>query len=62
MDIRTGWQPRHGPSKRRRGAKKARLAIDEVRILKAEVPAGSRFKGYEDFVIQDLMVKPLVIR
>ncbi len=62
MDRKTEAKPKHGSSERRRGPKNARLAVDEVRILKAEVPAGSRFKGYEDFVVQDLMVKPLVIR
>jgi hypothetical protein len=51
-----------GRSKRRRGPKTARLAVDEVRILRREVPPGSRFKGYEDFVVQELMVRPWVIR
>lgn len=51
-----------GRSKRRRGPKSARLAVDEVRILRPEVPPGSRFKGYEDFVVQELMVRPWVIR
>ena len=51
-----------GRGQRRRGPKNARLAVDEVRILQAEVPPGSRFKGYEDFVVQDLVVRPRVIR
>ena len=32
----------------RRGGKIDRLVIDEERVLKAAVPPGSRFKGYED--------------
>ena len=31
----------------RRGGKIDRLVIDEERVLKAAVPPGSRFKGYE---------------
>jgi hypothetical protein len=50
-----------GRGKRRRGAKNARLTVDEVCIVPAEVPPGSRFKGYEDFVVQDLVVRPRVI-
>lgn len=45
---------------RRRGAKC--LAIDEERVLEVSVPAGSRFKGYEDFIVQDLIVKAHVVR
>jgi hypothetical protein len=44
------------------GNKTAKRVIDETRIVKASVPAGSRFKGYEDFVVQDLVLRPHVVR
>jgi hypothetical protein len=59
MEKATEAKPR---GRGRRGPKNARLTVDEVRILRPEVPPGSRFKGYEDFVVQDLVVEPRVIR
>jgi hypothetical protein len=47
--------------KRRRGKTLTRV-LAEDRIITAEVPAGSRFKGYESFLIQDLVVRPVAIR
>jgi Transposase IS66 family len=44
-----------------RGPKTPRVAVDEV-VLRTAAPAGSRFKGYEDFVVQDLVIRPRVIR
>jgi hypothetical protein len=51
-----------GAGVRRRGPTKAKLVIDEDRVLPAPAPAGSRFKGYEEFVVQDLVVRPHVVR
>jgi hypothetical protein len=46
----------------RRGPKTSQLTIHEERIMRATVPAGSRFKGYEDFIVQDLVVRPHTVR
>ena len=47
-------------AKRRRGAK--RLAVDQDRVIAIPHPEGSRFKGYEDYVAQELVMKRLVVR
>ncbi|MCP4244539.1 MAG: transposase, partial [bacterium] len=52
-----------GGRKRRRGPKNSRLVIDEDKVLKpAGVPKGSRFKGTQDYVVQDLIIKSHVVR
>lgn len=53
-----------GDGRRRgRGAKNTKLVISEERIVQASsVPPGSRFKGYTDFVVQDLVVHAHVTR
>jgi hypothetical protein len=52
-----------GKRKRRRGAKRGALALDETRILKPDsLPEGARFKGYEDFIVQDIVIMPWTVR
>ena len=62
--MEQGTTPKPGGKRgRRRGRGKSvpRVSVEE-QILKAEVPAGSRFKGYEDFVVQDLELRVRVVR
>ncbi len=59
MDRATDPKPGGRKRKRRgRGSKLSRSTIDEECIVKADVPDGSRFKGYEDYVVQDLILRP----
>lgn len=46
--------------RRHRGAK--RMAVTEERVIPADVPPGSRFKGYETTVVQDVVIQSVVIR
>src|SRR4051794_22079729 len=53
-------QERAAGKRRRKRAKSADLTIHEERIIKAgPVPPGSRFKGYQTFVVQDLVLRSL---
>src|SRR3954463_3509924 len=49
------------PPKGRRGPVTPRVAVED-RILTAAVPPGSRFKGYTDFFVQDLVLRARCIR
>ena len=48
--------------KRPRGVKRDAQAITAERVLKASVPAGSRFKGGEDILVHDLRLSAEVVR
>jgi len=61
MDKATGPEPAE-KSRGSKARKVGRLTIHEDRVITADVPVGSRFKGYEDFLVQDLMLRPPVIR
>ena len=47
-------------SNRRRGSQLDKLTIGETVVVRAKAPAGSRHKGYEEIVVQDLSLSPQV--
>jgi hypothetical protein len=51
-----------GASRRRRGKIVPRVSVADPILKAAEVPPGSRFKGYEDFVVQELELRVRAIR
>src|SRR6202140_4761354 len=54
--------PTAGGTGRRKGRKTSKLTIHEERTVKvASPPQGSRFKGYTNFVVQDLLIRPHVV-
>ena len=64
--LETPSPPPRQPGQKRPGSAKrlktAELTItDEVFVPLVDRPAGSIFKGYEDFVVQDLIIRPEVI-
>jgi hypothetical protein len=62
MEEATSPKPSSAKGKRRRGrGRQTRVAVED-RVLKVPVPVGSRFKGYEFYVVQDLEIRPRAIR
>ena len=45
---------------RRRGPGVSKLSIERTVMLTTAVPAGSRLKGYEEIIVQDIAFKPEV--
>jgi hypothetical protein len=65
--LETPPRPPRDPHAKRPGSAKrsktAQLTITEETVLRLpQVPEGAVFKGYEDFVVQDLILQPRVIR
>ncbi|WP_036567917.1 IS66 family transposase [Brucella rhizosphaerae] len=50
-----------GQSKRRRGPKQDTDRVDREVVLYAEVPAGSRFKGYKSCYVRELVLRAEVV-
>ena len=58
METATGPAAKTKRKIGRRGSKRAKLTITETKIVEApNVPVGARFKGYEEFIVQDLVVQ-----
>lgn len=49
-------------SRRRRGAKRDRDAVTAEVVVKAAPPLGSRFKGYQDILVRELVISAEVVR
>src|SRR5450759_3010058 len=63
MEQASEPKPQAGRRKRRRpGRERIARVVVEHRVPSIAVPAASRFNGYESFLIQDLVLRPVAIR
>ena len=62
MDKATTPAAGPGQSRAKRGRGAKRLSVTDEQIVTVAAPAGSRFKGYEDVLVQDLHWAARVIR
>ncbi len=64
--METPPRPPRQPGQKRPGSAKrlktAQLIVTDQVVPLADKPPGSLFKGYEDFVVQDILISPKVIR
>ena len=58
----SGTKAKAGHKKRKRKRCRRSPEVSEEHKLSMSAPAGSRFKGYDDFVVQDLQLEGRVIR
>ncbi|MGI9433947.1 MAG: IS66 family transposase [Geminicoccaceae bacterium] len=62
MEKATGETKAKGGRKKAKPAKRRSPMVNEEHKLSVNAPFGSRFKGYDDFVVQDLRIEGRVIR